>query len=335
MTDKDSSATLEPRQKPRGSRGPWGHWRQEWFAQPKLYASEHFNGHWSWATERTVGRALTVPRLPKRRDDGAVWGVSVVRDELDIIGATVDHLLSQGVDHLLIADHRSADGTREALLERSSRDPRIHVVLDESTGHFQKEKVSRLAREAWRAGAGWVIPFDADELWFAQEGSLREFLHGTSADRLTARTINALPATAEPIGPSSELLLADAEGDAKVAVRAHPLVLIGPGNHGAARVGAATDGLFIAHLPYRSVEQVARKYRNGAQALDAAGAEAFEGWHWRAGARLSSGDLDLVWERMIRGEPVPNLAWAGVNPQLRARVLSWSTWDPQDLLPQL
>ena len=307
-------------------------WKQEWFDQPKLFVAEHLNGHWSWATERAVGRSLRFPPMPKRQARDQLWAVSVVRDEIDIIGATVDHLLNQGVDHLLVADHCSIDGTREALLERSTQDPRIHVVLDDQTGHFQKEKISRLTRAAWRAGASWVIPFDADELWFARDNTLRDFLQGCHGDIVTARTINAVPVETGPISSSSEFILADTEAASKVAVRAHPLVLIGPGNHGAARVGEATTGLFIAHLPYRNVEQVARKYRNGAQALEAAGAADFEGWHWRVGAGMSAPEIAAVWARMRRGDPVTELGWGGANPKARARVLEWPSWDPEQVM---
>lgn len=307
-------------------------WKQEWFDQPKLFVAEHLNGHWSWPTEHTVGGALRFPPMPRRRGRSQLWAVSVVRDEIDIIGATVDHLLSQGVDHVLIADHRSSDGTREALLERSAQDPRIHVVLDDQTGHFQKEKISRLAHAAWRAGASWVIPFDADELWFARGTTVRGFLGNCASDLVTAKSINAVPVDTGPITRSSEFILADTEAASKVAVRAHPLVLIGPGNHGAARVGAATEGLFIAHLPYRNAKQVALKYRNGAQALDAAGAADFEGWHWRVGAGMSTLELESVWERMRRGELVPELGWGGADPDARARVLAWPSWDPERVL---
>lgn len=71
-------------------------WTAEWVRQPKLFLSEHLNGHWSWQTERAVGRALTFPRLPRNRQRRQLWGVSVVRDEIDIIDLTIDHLLNQG-----------------------------------------------------------------------------------------------------------------------------------------------------------------------------------------------------------------------------------------------
>ena len=52
-------------------------------------------------------------------------GVSMVRDEEDIIGATVRHLLGQ-VDAVLIADNRSIDGTRDVLADIMEQEPLIN-----------------------------------------------------------------------------------------------------------------------------------------------------------------------------------------------------------------
>ncbi|MFN3866114.1 MAG: hypothetical protein ACK4MD_05295, partial [Demequina sp.] len=84
---------------------------------------------------------------------------------------------------------------------------------------------------------------------------------------------------------------------------------VGPGNHGVDRRGRVMGGLHIAHMPYRSADQVARKFRNGARALDAGGAQGWEGWHWRAGADLSPAAVERVWGTMRDGGAVPSLGW--------------------------
>ena len=94
----------------------------------------------------------------------------MVRNEVDIVGEVVRNLRDQGVDHVVVADHGSTDGTRELLEELSTRDPRIHVADDREPVFYQSEKITYLARRAWRAGADWVIPFDGDEYWFAVGG---------------------------------------------------------------------------------------------------------------------------------------------------------------------
>lgn len=70
-----------------------------------------------------VRSAIRLPRLPRRpRIEGSVWGVTVVRDEADIIGHTVRHLLRQGVDGVIVLDHRSTVGTSAVLAELTAEE---------------------------------------------------------------------------------------------------------------------------------------------------------------------------------------------------------------------
>ena len=69
-----------------------------------------------------VARGLDLPSLPRlprpapghpRRE--SVWAVTMVRNEADIIGTTVRHLLAQDVDGILVADNGCTDDTRAIL----------------------------------------------------------------------------------------------------------------------------------------------------------------------------------------------------------------------------
>ena len=301
---------------------------RNWLGQAKAFVREHVYGEWDLRTEWRVERHLKLPRLPQRPWGREIWAVSVVRDEVDVIGASVEHLLSQGVDHVLVADHMSQDGTRELLEDLSRHDSRVHVAVDSEPGHFQKEKVNRLSRAAWWAGARWIIPFDADEFWFAEGGSIADFLRSQSAYVVASATVNMLPAEPGEIGRCTPCLMDSGGGYGKVAFRAHPLVLVAPGNHGVARVGAQTVGLHNAHLPYRGPVQIARKCRRGAAALDLAGAPEGEGWHWRAGAHLADADIERVWAEMLAGNPVAEIGWDAVGPFVMAHPFVWGSWDP-------
>lgn len=302
--------------------------------QLKLFISEHLNGHWDWRIERSVARAITVPELPRTRPRDELWAVSVVRDEADIVLSTIDQLLRQGVDHVLIADHGSRDGTREMLLRRAQTDSRVHVAIDSSRAHYQKEKISLLSRLASQAGARWVLPFDADEWWFARDQSVKQFLQESEATVIRAATVNAIVTTQGTLGDESELMIEPtASADSKVAFRAHRFVLVGPGNHGVARVGTEQAGLVIVHVPYRSADQLVRKAKTGARALDDAGASESEGWHWRVGARLSAEQAEEMWRSMLAGAAAPEIGWRATDPAVRERVLTWSSWDPRSTLP--
>jgi len=61
-------------------------------------------------------------------------GISVVRNEADVIGATIRHHFNEGFDFLLVADNNSTDGTT-ALLERMAREDK-RLRISGATGAF-------------------------------------------------------------------------------------------------------------------------------------------------------------------------------------------------------
>jgi glycosyltransferase involved in cell wall biosynthesis len=114
----------------------------------------------------------------------SVWGVSMVKDEADIVRWTVATIVEQ-VDHVLVADNGSTDGTRQ-LVESVGAE----VVDDPEPAYYQSDKMSHLARVAASRGADWIVPFDADSsgglggptslrLWMSQ---LYRGLHGWDFD---------------------------------------------------------------------------------------------------------------------------------------------------------
>src|SRR5690348_11150571 len=105
----------------------------------------------------------------------------MVRDEEDVIEGVVRHLLAEGVDHVLVADNLSSDGTR-AILDGLAAGHPVTVVDDPDPAYRQAEKMTALARRAGAAGADWVIPFDADELWVASGTTLRAYFDSLDAD---------------------------------------------------------------------------------------------------------------------------------------------------------
>ena len=100
----------------------------------------------------------------------------LVRDERDIVEEQLAFHLAAGVDHVIVTDHASSDGT-EDVLARFERRGRV-TVLREAEGPFrQREWVTRMARlAATEHGADWVINSDADEFWWPRGGSLVEVL---------------------------------------------------------------------------------------------------------------------------------------------------------------
>jgi hypothetical protein len=300
------------------------------FGQVKLAVAE-FRQVRRLAVLWGITRTTRLPQLPRhtgpRRE---IWAVAMVRDEVDVIEHAIRHTLAQGIDHILIADNGSTDGTIDLLQSLALEDSRIHVARDTEPGYYQAEKMTYLSHVAWRAGAAWVLPFDADEFFFARGRSIADFLRSTSASTVYAAFHHMTPTEAGGLTSTTEFLL-DSTPDAvgKVAVRAHPLLVLVKGNHDARRVGTAGHGLFLAHAIYRSPEQIARKVRQGRAAEELVRiANPLRGDHWTAGAALDDAQVAQVWDNLVHGRSDDRLRFRRVGPLVSVTPLSWQTWDP-------
>lgn len=269
---------------------------------------------------RGIPHRATVP--------GSVWAVSGVRNEQDVIGGTLRHLLDQGVAGIIVADNGSTDDTPAILAEFASRAP-VYVVDDREPAFHQPEKVSYLAHLAWRAGADWIVPFDADEHWYAPGASLADHLAGTNATVARALMHDVLPVgdTLAFADDEDVLILARTFPDAgyiekKVAFRSGRGIHVLAGNHEVARGGERADELHILHYQWRSLAQRTRKARAGAVAHASTG-NVERGTHWFALATLDDDAMARSWDRVRRdAEFAPE--WV----RERAPWRSWRTWDP-------
>lgn len=223
-----------------------------------------------------------------------VCAVTMVRDEADIIVSTLTHLLAQGVDHIIVADNLSTDGTRQIL--DNCPIARVTVVNDDDPGYYQAEKMTRLARMAYDAGASWVLPFDADELWYWPGGTLAEFFAQCRVDVVEARGWDFI--CTDPRGGdvwSINYRRAEPQPLPKVAFRAHPFAALHMGNHDVDRPGKRGDGLAYRHYQYRSLEQMRHKLRVGAAAYAQTDLNPMYGAHWREADGLTDEDIGDRW----------------------------------------
>lgn len=213
----------------------------------------------------------------------------MVRDEVDIVGAMLDHHLRQGVDVIIVTDNGSVDGTYELLqgyAERGVVDLRSDPVHQKQQG----VTVTRMAREAKTVhGADWVINADADEFWLpVQPGiTLREAFEnipvsiqafdvpvhdmigpaaiaGSGLQRLAYRDLRSVDAL-QRVGLKAHATHDAAHiGDAEVeVVQGNHFVSLE--NRGPVPAGFEVE---VLHFPWRSWEQYSRKVRNAGSAYE-------------------------------------------------------------------
>lgn len=230
----------------------------------------------------------------------SVAAVMLVKDEADVIGFTVDWLLSQ-VDEVFVADNGSTDGTRE-ILNGLAHTGRVFVTDDPEVGYYQADKTTALAREAGARGHSWILPCDADEFWRTVDRTrIADLLDGLPPE-IWFVTADLYDHKVTPLDPQDE---ADPRRRigwrfvrqsklSKVCCRFDSSLRIGMGNHEATLSGGAIPQisstgspptrslLVVEHYSWRSEEQMVKKIRNGAAAYAASSLPEQYGAHWRA-----------------------------------------------------
>ncbi|GAC1466222.1 MAG: hypothetical protein PVSMB7_11430 [Chloroflexota bacterium] len=219
-----------------------------------------------------------------------VFGIALVRNEVDIIGLTIDYHLGLGLDRILIIDNGSTDGTSEILRERARHQPVSWTQQD--SGFHQAALTTNLARQAFHEGADWVLPFDADEFWFAPYCDFRDLLLRTSAGALHASVLHYIQSR-DQRDPAPDALLSMTRRARNVAYPHYDFfrlldsrqiafvetlyppkficrptadVEIGDGNHQVTNIRGpvqATADLVCLHAPLRSRAHIARKAETG------------------------------------------------------------------------
>jgi hypothetical protein len=200
----------------------------------------------------------------------------LVRDEADVLEANLAHHLALGIDHVIVTDHRSSDGTTE-ILERFAGEGRLTLIREESDELRQSDWVTRMARlAATEHGADWVVNGDADELWWPRDGTLGEVLGAVPARfgalRGLWRNFVPRPDDGRPFHERMTIRRRPAvdltdpfHAQVKVVHRAHPEVVVTQGNHDA--LGPPLPLIRewlpfeVLHFPIRSAEQARRKFR--------------------------------------------------------------------------
>lgn len=229
-----------------------------------------------------------------------IVAVSMMRDEADVAAAVVRHLYNEGVDLVIVADNLSTDGTGEL-----ARDAGAQVILDPEPGYYQADKMTDLARRAHELGATWVLPFDADEIFYSPTGPISDALDTCPADVIVCHGWDHIACPRDRfdqlgVSPFERIVhrRPTTQPLPKVAFRARSDITVRQGNHSVEHIDGmtyATGILEYRHFQYRSLEQMTRKVRQGAHAYDLTPLPETEGAHWRGLARLTDVEIASAW----------------------------------------
>lgn len=236
-----------------------------------------------------------------------VWGITMVKNEEDIIYHSIIHHAEEGFSGIIVADNLSTDNTLEEIKRAQSvlQDSPCKVIIieDNEPGYFQSRKMTTLARLSHEQGAEWIIPFDADELWFSPL-RLLEFFEQLPAhiNVVEADLWNHYGTGLDSEGMPFETMQWKHEKLRlpKVAFKWQPDAVIDMGNHSVSMKGIkSTTGLEIRHFPYRTFEQFKRKAIQGDKAIKAAGLHKQYCDHWQSYAGLIEKWGDEVVKREV------------------------------------
>lgn len=220
-----------------------------------------------------------------------VFGICMCRDAEDIIGYIVEHMIAE-VDHVIVADNLSQDKTREILESFGSS---ITLLEDNNPAYEQSIKMTNLAMVAKKLGAEWVVPFDADEWWYSEQGRLADVIRDNNYCINIAPLLDHVPTGVDSADPNPMKRIGWRRANKtplhKVACRVTNDLTIEMGNHNATyTIHKPTYGrglLEVRHYPYRSAEQFVDKAVVGAMALEMTDLPYEMGEHWRSYAQIA------------------------------------------------
>lgn len=229
----------------------------------------------------------------------------MMRDEVDVAFDVVRHMYDQGCTFVIVADNLSIDGTHEELTRAGAT-----VTFDKEPGYYQSAKMTKLADFAKEAGATWVVPFDADELWYG----LDRLTEDAPQNYATADLLNHYETGKDELdlaSPFARMAWRRAEvGEnsiPKVAVKWVQGMELQMGNHGVKWANKLGEPLVLPplhHFQYRGFDHFRRKVRNGKQAYDASNLPAGYGAHWRELGALGDEELRRrYYEKFFHDDP--------------------------------
>lgn len=256
--------------------------------------------------------------------------VSIVKNEADIIEAFVRHTRAW-VDHHLVFDHDSTDGTRQILAALVKEGLPLTIYSGDHVANLQEARSNHLARLGFSEfGADWVLPLDADEILVAASRVALEAAFAAAPAEMPVSVLlrNYSPCTEDDTterNPVRRLRYRKSGAGTTMKVfvpRSIGLrgdIAAGKGNHALYRgdeklTAHALPDVSLAHFALRSAEQqVLRVATAELQKLSRGRAHEGLDMHYRLGFQLLAEDPALFFStvvqpaRRLRLDPAPYL----------------------------
>lgn len=249
-----------------------------------------------------------------------------VMDEVELIDRQLSHLRQIGIDHVVVVDAGSTDGTQDILADHaaSGRITLIRAQYLEPAGH--QTIWAGLRRFISELSPDWILINDADDFCVPATGDLPTALQGATADvvrlprfnvpvmadgplwpeRIDPGTLDALLLVTRPRADLSTHLEPHPESPwilgriaNKIVTRPHGVADVGLGAHEIVPVPGYTPtcetarDVLVAHVPFSGYERFSRKVRN-IQQLFSYHADRFspqQARHWRRWVALLGQDM--------------------------------------------
>lgn len=246
---------------------------------------------------------MTVSAKPFRPKEKLVLTL-LVKNEADIIVDNIFFHYSKGVDHIIVTDNGSDDGTLDIL--RQLQNEGLIYLLEDKLYHQDRmvNKMGEIAKEKF--GATILIHCDADEFWSPSHGKnlKKAFIkikkpavlvnrHDVLPTPLTKN--NAFPQASMNIVKKhleSSNIEKDSEKISLFLYKLPPKVMfsvkdglekVGTGNHNLTQKhsGRVTDNIVIFHFPFKSADRFKEKVIIAGQAMEKIKTTPETFWHWK------------------------------------------------------
>lgn len=239
----------------------------------------------------------------------------LVKNEEDMLEENLLFHRAMGVDGFIITDNNSTDSTPEIIRKYQEKGWVIEAIEERADNYEQKKWVDRMIWHAkTKHGADWVINADADELWYAPTGNLKDELSATHANVLGCEVRSVYPEegtpfwlwdkTVKPIDAPEAYGLSRyslfERQNKKVIHRTAGYLQISMGNHKVTMFPKHADDSHIRvyHYNIRSKQQFVEKMKNGGSQLERHKGR-HGGRHWRYFYQLyKEGRLETEYERV-------------------------------------